>query len=82
MVREQFAPDWIIRQRVCDVEHSPQNCAESPRVRHLEQVMIEQGMRQSAPARSSCASLAGSRIHNVRVSGYCVEVLRGEVTLP
>ena len=28
------------------------------------------------------ASRDGSRVHNVRVGGYCVEVLRGEVTLP
>jgi hypothetical protein len=24
-----------LRQRVCDVEHSPQNCTEAPRVRRL-----------------------------------------------
>jgi hypothetical protein len=28
-----FASDCTIRQRVCDVEHSPHNCTESPRVR-------------------------------------------------
>jgi len=28
------------------------------------------------------ASLEGVRVHNVRVGGNCVEVMRGELTLP
>jgi trans-2,3-dihydro-3-hydroxyanthranilate isomerase len=48
-----------------------------------EQVMIEQGIEAKRPSRIFVrASQDGSRVHNVRVGGYCVEVLRGEVTLP
>ena len=28
------------------------------------------------------ASFDGARVHNVRVGGYCAEVMRGELTLP
>jgi trans-2,3-dihydro-3-hydroxyanthranilate isomerase len=48
-----------------------------------EQVMIEQGVVAKRPSQIFVrASLAGLRVHDVRVGGYCVEVLRGEVTLP
>jgi trans-2,3-dihydro-3-hydroxyanthranilate isomerase len=48
-----------------------------------EQVMIEQGIEAKRPSRIFVrASQDGSRVHNVRVGGYCVEVLRGQVTLP
>jgi trans-2,3-dihydro-3-hydroxyanthranilate isomerase len=48
-----------------------------------EQVMIEQGVEMHRP---SCIFVRAARmdnqIINVRVGGNCVEVLRGEVTLP
>jgi predicted PhzF superfamily epimerase YddE/YHI9 len=48
-----------------------------------EQVTIEQGVEAKRPSQIFVrASLAGSRVHDVRVGGYCAEVLRGEVTLP
>jgi trans-2,3-dihydro-3-hydroxyanthranilate isomerase len=48
-----------------------------------EQVMIEQEIEAKRPSRIFLrASQDGSHVHNVRVGGYCVEVLRGEVTLP
>jgi trans-2,3-dihydro-3-hydroxyanthranilate isomerase len=67
---------------------SAAGCAAAWMVRHGvarpdEQVMIEQGIEAKRPSRIFVrASQDGSHVHNVRVGGYCVEVLRGEVTLP
>jgi trans-2,3-dihydro-3-hydroxyanthranilate isomerase len=66
---------------------SAAGCAAAWMVRHGvvtpdEQVTIEQGIEAQRPSRIFVrASLDGSRVHNVRVGGYYVEVLRGEVTL-
>ena len=67
---------------------SAAGCAAAWMVRHGvakpgEQVTIEQGIEARRPSRILVrATLAGSRVHEVRVGGHCVEVLRGEVTLP
>jgi len=48
-----------------------------------EQVLIEQGIEMQRPSRIFVrASRAGSRVHDVRVGGNVVEVIRGEVSLP
>ncbi|MGC1343208.1 MAG: PhzF family phenazine biosynthesis protein [Candidatus Binataceae bacterium] len=48
-----------------------------------EQVLIEQGIEVQRPSRIFVrASLDGSRVHDVRVGGHVVEVIRGEVSLP
>ena len=48
-----------------------------------EQVLITQGVEMKRPSRIFVrASLDGARVHNVRVGGHCVEVVRGELTLP
>jgi len=48
-----------------------------------ERVMILQGVEMKRPSRIFvCASLEGNRVHNVRVGGYCAEVIRGELTIP
>lgn len=48
-----------------------------------EQVLITQGVEMKRPSRIFVrASLDGTRVHNVRVGGHCVEVIRGELTLP
>lgn len=47
-----------------------------------ERVIIEQGLEANRPSRIFVrASRTGERIHQVRVGGSAVEVLRGEVTL-
>jgi trans-2,3-dihydro-3-hydroxyanthranilate isomerase len=67
---------------------SAAGCAAAWMVRHAiaepdEQVVIEQGIEAKRPSRIFVrASRDGSRIHNVRVGGHCIEVVRGEVTLP
>jgi trans-2,3-dihydro-3-hydroxyanthranilate isomerase len=48
-----------------------------------EQVLIEQGIEVQRPSRIFVrASLDASRVHDVRVGGHVVEVIRGEVSLP
>jgi trans-2,3-dihydro-3-hydroxyanthranilate isomerase len=48
-----------------------------------EQVLIEQGIEVQRPSRIFVrASLDQSRVHDVRVGGHVVEVIRGEVSLP
>ena len=48
-----------------------------------EQVLILQGIEMKRPSRIFVrASLDGTRVHNVRVGGYCAEVMRGDLTLP
>jgi trans-2,3-dihydro-3-hydroxyanthranilate isomerase len=48
-----------------------------------EQVLITQGVEMKRPSSIFVrASLDGARVHNVRVGGYCAEVIRGELTLP
>jgi trans-2,3-dihydro-3-hydroxyanthranilate isomerase len=48
-----------------------------------EQVLIEQGLEAQRPSRIFVrATKQDNQIVNVRVGGNCVEVLRGEVTLP
>jgi trans-2,3-dihydro-3-hydroxyanthranilate isomerase len=48
-----------------------------------EQVIIAQGIEIKRPSRIFvCASIDGARVHNVRVGGYCAEVMRGELILP
>jgi trans-2,3-dihydro-3-hydroxyanthranilate isomerase len=48
-----------------------------------EQVLILQGVEMKRPSRIFVrASLDGTHVHNVRVGGYCAEVMRGELTLP
>ncbi len=47
-----------------------------------EQVLILQGVEMKRPSRILVrASRDGARVHNVRVGGYCAEVMRGELTL-
>jgi trans-2,3-dihydro-3-hydroxyanthranilate isomerase len=47
-----------------------------------ERVLIEQGLEMKRPSRIFVrAALSGDRVHDVRVGGHAVEVLRGEVTL-
>jgi trans-2,3-dihydro-3-hydroxyanthranilate isomerase len=66
---------------------SAAGCAASWMVRHGvfqpdTRVLIEQGVEMKRPSQLHVrASLDGDRVTNVRVGGYCVEVLRGEVTL-
>ena len=48
-----------------------------------EQVIIEQGLEMKRASKIFVrASLDGVRVHNVRVGGYCAEIMRGELTLP
>ena len=48
-----------------------------------QQVVIAQGIEMNRPSDIFVrASLEGTRVHNVRVGGYCAEVMRGELTLP
>lgn len=48
-----------------------------------EQVIIEQGLEMKRASKIFVrASLEASRVHNVRVGGYCAEIMRGELTLP
>ena len=48
-----------------------------------QQVIIEQGLEVGRPSRIFVrASLDGSRVHNVRVGGFTVEVMRGELSIP
>jgi trans-2,3-dihydro-3-hydroxyanthranilate isomerase len=44
---------------------------------------IEQGIEMRRPSRLFvCVSCSNDRVHNLRVAGYTVEVMRGEVSLP
>jgi trans-2,3-dihydro-3-hydroxyanthranilate isomerase len=67
---------------------SASGCAAAWMVRHRlakpdEQVIIMQGVEMKRPSRIFVrASLEASRVHNVRVGGYCAEIMRGELTLP
>jgi trans-2,3-dihydro-3-hydroxyanthranilate isomerase len=67
---------------------SASGCAAAWMVRHgvakpEEQVLILQGVEMKRPSRILVrASRDGARVHNVRVGGYCAEVMRGELTLP
>jgi trans-2,3-dihydro-3-hydroxyanthranilate isomerase len=48
-----------------------------------QQVVIAQGIEMNRPSDIFVrASLEGIRVHDVRVGGYCAEVMRGELTLP
>jgi len=48
-----------------------------------EQVMIEQGLEMHRPSRIFVrATKQDNQVINVRVGGNCVEILRGELTLP
>jgi trans-2,3-dihydro-3-hydroxyanthranilate isomerase len=48
-----------------------------------EQVLILQGVEMNRPSRIFVrAGLDGTRVRNVRVGGYCAEVMRGELMLP
>jgi len=48
-----------------------------------ERVLIEQGLEIHRPSRIFVrATKQDNQVINVRVGGNCVEVLRGEVTLP
>jgi trans-2,3-dihydro-3-hydroxyanthranilate isomerase len=48
-----------------------------------ERVLIEQGIEMQRPSRIFVrAENKDNHVVNVRVGGNCVEVLRGEVTLP
>jgi trans-2,3-dihydro-3-hydroxyanthranilate isomerase len=67
---------------------SASGCAAAWMVRHCvakpdEQVLILQGVEMKRPSRIHVrASSDGARVHNVRVGGYCAEVMRGELSLP
>jgi trans-2,3-dihydro-3-hydroxyanthranilate isomerase len=67
---------------------SASRCTAAWMVRHGvakpdEQVLILQGVEMKRPSRIFVrAGLEGTRVHNVRVGGYCAEVMRGELTLP
>jgi trans-2,3-dihydro-3-hydroxyanthranilate isomerase len=66
---------------------SAAGCAAAWMVRHgvarpNESVLIEQGIEIKRPSQIFVrAGLEGGRVVNVRVGGYAVEVLRGEVFL-
>lgn len=66
---------------------SAAGCAASWMVRHGvakpdERVVIEQGVEMKRPSQIHVrAGREGDRVTNVRVGGYCVEVVQGEVTL-
>ena len=48
-----------------------------------ERAMIEQGLETHRPSRIFVrAAKQDNQVINVRVGGNCVEVLRGELTLP
>ncbi len=48
-----------------------------------QEVVIAQGIEMGRPSDIFVrASLEDTRVHNVRVGGYCAEVMRGELTLP
>jgi trans-2,3-dihydro-3-hydroxyanthranilate isomerase len=48
-----------------------------------EQVLITQGVEMKRPSQIYVrASRDDTRVHNVRVGGYCAEVIRGELMLP
>jgi trans-2,3-dihydro-3-hydroxyanthranilate isomerase len=48
-----------------------------------EQVIIEQGIEMKRASKIFVrAGLDASRVHNVRVGGYCAEIIRGELALP
>ena len=67
---------------------SAAGCTAAWMVRHglakpEQQVVIAQGIEMNRPSDIFVrAGLDGARVHNVRVGGYCVEVMRGELTLP
>jgi trans-2,3-dihydro-3-hydroxyanthranilate isomerase len=67
---------------------SASGCTAAWMVRHQlakpdEQVLITQGVEMKRPSRIFVrGSLDGARVHNVRVGGYCAEIMRGELTLP
>lgn len=59
---------WMVRHRIAKPD---------------EKVVISQGIEMKRPSRIFVrASLDGARVHNVRVGGHCVELMRGELTLP
>jgi trans-2,3-dihydro-3-hydroxyanthranilate isomerase len=66
---------------------SAAGCAAAWMVRHGvaqpdEQVLIEQGLEAHRPSRIFVrAGMKGERVTNVRVGGYAVEILRGELVL-
>jgi trans-2,3-dihydro-3-hydroxyanthranilate isomerase len=48
-----------------------------------QEIVIAQGIEMKRPSDIFVrAGLEGPRVHNVRVGGYCAEVMRGELTLP
>jgi trans-2,3-dihydro-3-hydroxyanthranilate isomerase len=67
---------------------SAAGCTAAWMVRHAlaksdEQVIVAQGIEMKRPSRIFVrASIDGARVHNVRVGGYCAEVMRGELMLP
>jgi len=88
------SPDTRLRARMIfyggedPATGSAAGCAAAWMVRHGvakpgEQVTIEQGIEARRRSRIFVrAALAGSRVHDVRVGGHCVEVLRGEAAIP
>ncbi len=67
---------------------SAAGCTAAWMVRHglakpEQEVVITQGVEMKRPSDIFVrAGLEGTRVHNVRVGGYCAEVMRGELTLP
>lgn len=62
------AAAWLVRNKVVDSGY---------------QIQIEQGLEASRPSRIFArAEWTGEKVTNVRVGGYCVPVLRGELRLP
>lgn len=67
---------------------SAAGCTAAWMVRHglakpEQEVVIAQGVEMNRPSDIFVrASLNGTRVHNVRVGGYCAEVMRGDLTLP
>jgi trans-2,3-dihydro-3-hydroxyanthranilate isomerase len=61
------AASWMVRHGVAEADQS---------------VLIEQGVEMKRPSQIHVrAGREADRVTNVRVGGFCVEVLRGEVTL-
>jgi trans-2,3-dihydro-3-hydroxyanthranilate isomerase len=93
VTRETTTPDAGLHARMLfyggedPATGSAAGCTAAWMVRHGvaqpdQQVIIEQGIEVHRPSRIFVrASAEGSRVHNVRVGGFTVEVVRGELSL-
>lgn len=94
VTRETTTPDAGLHARMLfyggedPATGSAAGCTAAWMVRHGvaqpdQQVIIEQGIEVHRPSRIFVrASAEGSRVHNVRVGGFTVESVRGELSIP